>query len=132
MMADTEVAIAKLTALKAMGVRLAIDDFGTGYSSLSYLQRFPVEIVKIDRSFVAAMETDDQKASLPRAIISLARTMQLQVVAEGVETAAQLELLSELGCDFAQGYYLARPQDSEALGCLLRDGSLRQPSLPVG
>ena len=131
MMADTEAAIIKLTALKAMGVRLAIDDFGTGYSSLSYLQRFPVDIVKIDRSFVAAMETEDQNASLPRAIISLAQTMQLEVVAEGVETAAQLEILSRLGCDFAQGYYFARPQDSAAMGALL-DTRLAASALLIG
>jgi diguanylate cyclase (GGDEF)-like protein/PAS domain S-box-containing protein len=132
MMADTEAAITKLTALKAMGVRLAIDDFGTGYSSLSHLQRFPVDILKIDRSFVAAMEADDQKASLPRAIISLAQTMQLQVVAEGVETAVQLEILSRLGCDFAQGYYFARPQDSAAMGALLHAGLPSASVLPVG
>ena len=136
MMHDTGAAIAKLTALKELGVRLALDDFGTGYSSLSYLRRFPVDMVKIDRSFVASMENDDQKGSLPRAIISMAQTMQLQVVAEGVETARQLELLALFGCDFAQGYYFAEPQDSEALGTLLDSGpaagaSRRDPATPA-
>ena len=136
MMHDTGAAIAKLTALKELGVRLALDDFGTGYSSLSYLRRFPVDMVKIDRSFVASMENGDQKGSLPRAIISMAQTMQLQVVAEGVETAGQLELLALSGCDFAQGYYFAEPQDSKALGTLLDSGpaagaSRRDPATPA-
>ena len=122
MMHDAEATVRKLEALKALGVRLAVDDFGTGYSSLSYLQRFPIDIVKIDRSFVQAMESGEDRASLPRAIVSLAQTLKLQAVAEGVETAFQLELLSKLGCDFAQGYYLSRPKDGDALGPLIRAG----------
>ena len=119
MMHDTDAAITKLRALKALGVRLAVDDFGTGYSSLSYLQRFPIDILKIDRSFVSAMGSGQDKASLARAIVSLAQTLQLQAVAEGVETAGQLEMLDGLGCDFAQGYYLSRPRDPAALEELL-------------
>ena len=103
-------------------MRLAVDDFGTGYSSLSYLQRFPIDILKIDRAFVAAIESDDDKSSLVRAIVSLAKTLQLQAVAEGIETRAQTEILTGLGCDLAQGYYLAHPMDPEALENILHTG----------
>ena len=122
MMHDTDATIRKLQALKALGVRLAVDDFGTGYSSLSYLQRFPIDILKIDRAFVAAIESDDDKSSLVRAIVSLAKTLQLQAVAEGIETRAQTEILTGLGCDLAQGYYLAHPMDPEALENILHTG----------
>ena len=119
MMHDTEATVAKLADLKALGVRLAVDDFGTGYSSLSYLERFPVDILKIDRAFVVAMESEEDKSSLARAIVSLAHTLHLQAVAEGVETSAQADSLAELGCDLAQGYYLARPMSPEAIEELL-------------
>ncbi len=122
MMHDTDATVRKLQALKALGVRLAVDDFGTGYSSLSYLQRFPIDILKIDRAFVAAIDSDDDKSSLVRAIVSLAKAMQLQAVAEGIETRTQAEILTGLGCDLAQGYYLARPMDPEALEDILRTG----------
>ena len=122
MMHDTDATIRKLQALKALGVRLAVDDFGTGYSSLSYLQRFPIDILKIDRAFVAAIGSDDDKSSLVRAIVSLAKTLQLQAVAEGIETRAQTEILTGLGCDLAQGYYLAHPMDPEALENILHTG----------
>ncbi len=122
MMHDTTATIHKLTAIKALGVRLAIDDFGTGYSSLSYLQQFPVDIVKIDRSLVAAMGTEEEEASLPKALVSLAQTLHLEAVAEGVETATQLSLLSQLGCDFVQGYDLSRPTDVGAVSELMSDG----------
>jgi diguanylate cyclase (GGDEF)-like protein/PAS domain S-box-containing protein len=120
MMHDVEATIDRLHALKALGVRLAVDDFGTGYSSLSYLQRLPIDILKIDRVFVAAMESKDTRSSLVQAIVSLAQTLGLQSVAEGVETDAQREVLAQLGCDLAQGYHFARPMDSGALEELLR------------
>jgi len=120
MMHDTEATIGKLHVLKALGVRLAVDDFGTGYSSLSYLQRFPIDILKIDRAFVSAIESATSKASLVRAIVSLAQTLGLQAVAEGVETAAQAEILADLGCALAQGYHFARPMDCDALKDALR------------
>ena len=123
MMRDTDAAITKLRALKALGVRLAVDDFGTGYSSLSYLQRFPIDILKIDRSFVSAMGSGQDKASLAGVIVSLAQTLQLQAVAEGVETGGQLELLDRIGCDFAQGYYLSGPMGPVALEELLAEES---------
>ncbi|MDP8992299.1 MAG: EAL domain-containing protein [Actinomycetota bacterium] len=122
MMHDTESAVRKLHALKDLGVWLAVDDFGTGYSSLSYLQRFPIDILKIDRSFVSGIESDDEKLSLVRAIVSLAQTLRLQTVAEGVETARQAEVVTRLGCDLAQGYHLAPPMDVEVLGEVLRRG----------
>jgi diguanylate cyclase (GGDEF)-like protein/PAS domain S-box-containing protein len=132
MMHDTEGTIAKLHVLKALGVRLAVDDFGTGYSSLSYLQRFPVDIIKIDQSFVSAIEPAvepaSSKASLVRAIVSLAQTLGLQAVAEGVETKAQAEILAELGCDLAQGYHFARPMDRHDLAEALGRQSARTPA----
>jgi predicted signal transduction protein with EAL and GGDEF domain len=120
MMHDTETAVARLRELKALGVSLAVDDFGTGYSSLSYLQRFPIDSLKIDRSFVSGIDGDAEASALARAIVRLAQTLQLDAVAEGVETESQLERLRELGCRYAQGYFLALPQDAESLGDVLR------------
>jgi EAL domain-containing protein (putative c-di-GMP-specific phosphodiesterase class I) len=130
MMHDTEATIQRLRALKSLGLRLAVDDFGTGYSSLSYLQRFPIDILKIDRSFVAAIDSGQDEYSLARAIVSLARSLHLQAVAEGVETRAQADALSELRCDLAQGFYLAVPQDAEAVGALLRDPGISPAAVP--
>jgi len=120
MMHDTETAVARLTELKQLGINLAVDDFGTGYSSLSYLQRFPIDTLKIDRSFVAGIDGDAEQSALARAIVRLAQTLQLSAVAEGVETESQLNRLRELGCQYAQGYLLAYPQDAEAMGEVLR------------
>ena len=88
-----------------MGVLVSIDDFGTGYSSMSYLRRFPIDKLKIDRSFINDLTTNADAASIVKAIVSLAHSLRLKVVAEGVETAEQLELLRELGCDQFQGFY---------------------------
>ena len=130
MMHDTEATIQRLRALKSLGVRLAVDDFGTGYSSLSYLQRFPIDILKIDRSFVAAIDSGEDEYSLARAIVSLARSLHLQAVAEGVETQAQAEVLSELHCDLAQGFYLAVPQGADEVEVLLRDPGIFPAMVP--
>ena len=119
MMHDTEATIRTLDALKQLGIRLAVDDFGTGYSSLSYLQRFPVDILKIDRSFVAGLDGGPEESALARAIVRLAETLQLTAVAEGIETATQADRLEEIGCNLAQGYYFAPPQDSETVSGLL-------------
>ena len=101
--AARERAIALLQQLRALGVRLALDDFGTGYSSLSYLKSFPIDTLKIDRSFVAEMLTDHTTASIIEAIISMTRILGLSVIAEGVEDHAQLAFLKQIGCDAVQG-----------------------------
>jgi EAL domain-containing protein (putative c-di-GMP-specific phosphodiesterase class I) len=122
MMNDAEAAITKLHGLKALGVGLAVDDFGTGYSSLSYLQRFPIDILKVDRAFVNEIDTKDEQASLVAAIMSLSRSLRLHAVAEGVETPTQVEALIALGCRYAQGYHFARPMPAPALGPILETG----------
>jgi len=109
LMHHTEDNIAALRAFKEMGVRMAIDDFGTGYSSLSYLQRFPVNLLKIDRSFVTDLPANANNAAIVDAIVTLAHGLKLEVVAEGVETVEQLEFLRAHGCDEGQGYYFGRP-----------------------
>jgi len=121
LMIDAEATIATLVALRELGVRLAIDDFGTGYSSLSYLKRFPVDILKIDRSFVGGVHTDADDATLAEAVVGLGRALRLQTVAEGIETADQWSALRELGCDFGQGYLFARPVDAAEIEELLAD-----------
>jgi predicted signal transduction protein with EAL and GGDEF domain len=108
-MKESEKAIAMLKAMREMGIRITMDDFGTGYSSLSYLKRFPISRLKIDRSFIAEVLSNSDDAEIIRAIIAMAHRMRMKVVAEGVETAEQLEFLREEGCDEAQGYYFARP-----------------------
>jgi diguanylate cyclase (GGDEF)-like protein/PAS domain S-box-containing protein len=121
LMRDTDRSILTLCALRALGVRIAIDDFGTGYSSLSYLHQLPVDILKIDRSFVATIETADAGGSLAPAIVSLASALGLVVIAEGVETGLQANSLRTLECELAQGYFFARPMDVDAMGQLLDD-----------
>jgi predicted signal transduction protein with EAL and GGDEF domain len=98
-----------LAELRTLGVRISLDDFGTGYSSLSYLQSLPLDTLKIDRSFVAGIGTDKDKGEIVKLIVGLARTLDLEIVAEGTETAAQVESLRALGCQFGQGYYFAKP-----------------------
>ncbi|HLJ08259.1 MAG TPA: EAL domain-containing protein [Acidimicrobiia bacterium] len=116
---DPEAAIAKLNEIKRLGVRLAIDDFGTGYSSLSYLQRFPIDILKIDKSFVDHVTDGGTASALARAIVKLGPTLGLEVVAEGIETAEQAEELRALQCDQGQGYYFSHPLPAEDLGSVL-------------
>lgn len=106
-------ALAWLRAVKELGVRTYLDDFGTGYSSLSYLKRFPLDTLKVDRSFVQDMESGNSESLLVEAIIAMARSLRLSVVAEGVETAEHLQMLRDMGCHYAQGYYLARPLPAE-------------------
>jgi diguanylate cyclase len=112
-MTDPKRARRVLTELAAMGVTLSIDDFGTGYSSLAYLRDLPVHQLKIDRTFIEYMENDSEDAVIVRAVVDLARNLGLQTVAEGVEDVTTWERLTELGCDSAQGYYLARPMTAE-------------------
>ncbi len=106
-MADAERARAVLIGLKSLGVRISLDDFGTGYSSLSYLQRFPVDVLKIDRAFVTGLDRNDESREIIRTILGLAQTLGLDVVAEGAETAEQVAYLTRLGCTFGQGYYFS-------------------------
>jgi EAL domain-containing protein (putative c-di-GMP-specific phosphodiesterase class I) len=116
LMADAARAMEVLSRLRSMGVRVAIDDFGTGYSSLAYLKRLPVDELKIDKSFVAHMATDENDAAIVRSTISLAHDLGLSVVAEGVEDQETWNLLLGLGCDVAQGFFVSRPLPAFALG----------------
>jgi diguanylate cyclase (GGDEF)-like protein/PAS domain S-box-containing protein/excisionase family DNA binding protein len=119
-MADAERALEVLTRLAALGVGLSVDDFGTGYSSLAYLKRLPVDEVKIDRSFVRDLATDEADAAIVHSTVGLGRSLGLQVVAEGVEDRATWDLLARMGCDVAQGYYLSRPLPAAAVADWLR------------
>jgi EAL domain-containing protein (putative c-di-GMP-specific phosphodiesterase class I) len=123
-MADAEAAAETLRAIRALGVRLAIDDFGTGYSSLTYLRRFPVETLKIDRSFVAGIGRDREDEAIVDMVLSLARALGLQVVAEGVETADQVDRLRRVGCDLMQGYYFGKPMPAEDVETFLQQALL--------
>jgi EAL domain-containing protein (putative c-di-GMP-specific phosphodiesterase class I) len=115
--------IEKLHQLRALGVQLAIDDFGTGYSSLSSVQRLPVDIVKIDRSFISHLDGDGEEANLARAVLGLGRTLRLETVAEGVESDQQAAELRRLECNLAQGFFFARPADGTTVARLLRERS---------
>jgi EAL domain-containing protein (putative c-di-GMP-specific phosphodiesterase class I) len=118
---DSETVLDILRQLKQLGARLAIDDFGTGYSSLSYLHRFPVDILKIDRSFVERLSHASDNAELARTVVRLGQSLQLQTVAEGVEDSAQLLTLRRMGCDIGQGYYFGRPMEGRDVERLLSE-----------
>jgi EAL domain-containing protein (putative c-di-GMP-specific phosphodiesterase class I) len=114
-MQDAETTVAKLRALKDLGIQLAIDDFGTGYSSLAYLKRFPVDTLKIDRSFVDGVGHDMQDTAIVQCVVALAKSLQLSVTGEGIESRDQAHHLGALGCDRGQGYLFARPMPAHAL-----------------
>ncbi|KAF0814808.1 putative signaling protein [Andreprevotia sp. IGB-42] len=118
---DPETALARLTRLHDLGVSMAIDDFGTGYSSLAYLKRLPVQVLKIDRTFIAPLVTSQPDVLIVQSTIGLAHSFGLKVVAEGVEDAAILDILRGLGCDLAQGYHIARPQPPAAIEAWFRE-----------
>jgi EAL domain-containing protein (putative c-di-GMP-specific phosphodiesterase class I) len=118
-MENVEETVRILTQLKEMGIKLSVDDFGTGYSSMAYLKRFPLDILKIDRSFVQDITTDANDATIIRAIIALARGLNLTSIAEGVETEEQLRFLRQHGCDQMQGYLVSRPIPAEQMEQLL-------------
>lgn len=125
MMRDAAASLVVLRKLKEIGVRLAIDDFGTGYSSLSYVRQFPFDILKIDRSFLTAGGQPSLEDDLERAIVSLGRTLKLEIVAEGIERVDQLARLKSLDCDLGQGFYFARPMPPEAIRDVLRARTLQ-------
>jgi predicted signal transduction protein with EAL and GGDEF domain len=129
MLVDSEAAFKTLTALRAMGVKIAIDDFGTGYSSLSYLKKLPLDKLKLDQSFIRDAENEGDVA-ITRAIIAMAQSLKLAVVAEGVETQAQIDLLVSLGCTTVQGFLLGRPLPAAATANLLRE-SVTNADSPV-
>ena len=118
-MQDTDATMATLRALKGLGVRLAIDDFGTGYSSLSYVRQFPIDILKIDRSFVASMADGPDETALMHSILNLSETLHLQTVAEGIEDAGQLAELQALGADLGQGFLFAKALEANEISALL-------------
>jgi predicted signal transduction protein with EAL and GGDEF domain len=126
-MQDTESTLRKLRALKAIGIRLAIDDFGTGYSSLSYLQRFPIDILKLDKTFIDGVGRGGTDAALARTIIALGDMLHLRTVAEGVETVQQRDELLAFGCDLAQGYVFAKPLEADVLDTLVNRVMMRDP-----
>jgi EAL domain-containing protein (putative c-di-GMP-specific phosphodiesterase class I) len=127
-MAHGESAVEVLESLKSTGVHITIDDFGTGYSSLAYLKRFPIDSIKIDRSFIRDLPGDPGSAMITRAVIALAHSLRLQVVAEGVETEAQLAFLRTLNCDEFQGFYLYRSLPQSELDAILTCACVHAPA----
>ncbi len=126
LMSDPEESVNILKQLSEMGVLVSVDDFGTGYSSMSYLQRFPIDKLKIDRTFINEVTSSNDDASIVSAIVSLGHTLKLKVIAEGVETPEQLEFLQRLGCDQYQGYHYSAAMPAHELAELFRDGGLAQ------
>jgi EAL domain-containing protein (putative c-di-GMP-specific phosphodiesterase class I) len=120
-MTNPEQSVTILEQLSAMGVLVSVDDFGTGYSSMSYLRRFPIDKLKIDRIFISEIVSRPEDASIVRAIVSLAHSLGLKVVAEGVETGDQLDFLRSAGCDEYQGYHFSRPLCALDFERLIRD-----------
>ncbi len=137
LMQHSEQVLRTLQSIKSLGVGLAIDDFGTGYSSLSYLKRLPLDILKIDQSFIRGLPDDPNDAAIARAIIALGRSMQLTIIAEGVETPAQQEFLAAEGCEQIQGYIVSLPLPPNAFAesflrivlSDLSDGTAWNPSI---
>jgi EAL domain-containing protein (putative c-di-GMP-specific phosphodiesterase class I) len=112
-------ATAALKALKALGLRISIDDFGTGYSSLNYLKRFAIDVIKLDQSFVAGLPNEIFDSTIAKTIISVARNLGMGLIAEGVETGAQLRFLEAHGCEHAQGYLFSRPLPPQQLAAFI-------------
>ncbi len=123
LMEDARSSVDTLHRLKELGVEISVDDFGTGYSSLSYLKRFPVDYLKVDRSFVAELGQGTEGRVIVSAVIDLAHTLGVEAVAEGVETAEQLAPLREMGCAMGQGFYFAKPLPSKVITAMLAEGS---------
>jgi EAL domain-containing protein (putative c-di-GMP-specific phosphodiesterase class I) len=119
LMEDTRQSGETLRTLKRLGLRIAIDDFGTGFSSLSRLRRFPVDVLKVDRSFVAGMDSDEEDTAIVKAVVGLAHSLGMTAIAEGVESPGQLAALRLIGCDAAQGFSISPPLDSESVTSFL-------------
>jgi diguanylate cyclase (GGDEF)-like protein/PAS domain S-box-containing protein len=129
---DNRATLERLHSLKALGVRLSIDDFGTGYSSLAYLERFPVDSLKMDRSFISGLDNQDSKSPLAEAVIGLGRILGLRVVAEGIETRAQWDRLRNLGCGLGQGFHISHPLSGEAFERLIATSAAEAKGLASG
>lgn len=121
-MEDRDISLKQMHGLRELGVRLSIDDFGTGYSSLSYLPRFPFDFIKVDRSFVMHLEAGDDNRTVVKTIVSLAHDMDKEIIAEGIETQAQLDILREFSCEFGQGFLFSRPEPRDVAGLMLEQG----------
>src|SRR6185437_11534047 len=121
---------ADMNELKDIGVRLAIDDFGTGYSSLSYLLDLPIDVLKVDKSFVTGISSSWRRHALVEGIVRLARTLEVEVIAEGIETETERELLAGMGCQFGQGYLLSVPVDAGTAAAMLESGGPLACELP--
>lgn len=130
LMHDPAQAVTTLEHFRTYGLRLSVDDFGTGYSSLSYLRRFPLDALKVDRAFVRDLATDADDMAIALAIISMAHSLKLKVVAEGVETTEQLDLLADAGCDEIQGFYFSQPVSAQEIEQMLREGTAMQWQAP--
>jgi EAL domain-containing protein (putative c-di-GMP-specific phosphodiesterase class I) len=122
LISDIETVRRQLTKIRDLGVRLAVDDFGTGYSSVGYVRQFPLDTLKIDKSFVQGLTAGAEDAAIAQAIIKMAHALGLSTVAEGVESADELARLQQLGCDLVQGFYFAAPLTAEAVDGLMRAG----------
>jgi EAL domain-containing protein (putative c-di-GMP-specific phosphodiesterase class I) len=118
-----------LEQLRRLGIELSMDDFGTGYSSLSYLHRFPISTLKIDRSFVGRMSDNNENAEIVRTIVMLARNLDMNIVAEGVETEGQISLLKSLECEYGQGYIFSKPLAAEGAARLISNKHIYQMAL---
>jgi EAL domain-containing protein (putative c-di-GMP-specific phosphodiesterase class I) len=128
-MRNVEDTVRRLTEIKALGVRIAIDDFGTGYSSLSHLQQFPVDALKIDRSFIAQLQNNKEGETLIHTLVQLGKALSLETFAEGIEDQQELSLLQDEDCDTGQGYLFARPLDADATEAFLQNWA--QSNRPV-
>jgi EAL domain-containing protein (putative c-di-GMP-specific phosphodiesterase class I) len=132
MMEDTELSISRLNELKDIGLKLAVDDFGAGYSSLNYIRDFPVDIIKIDRSFIEGIRDEDRAKTVTETMVGLVRNLQLLSVAEGIESPDQLSQMLNLHCDLGQGFYLGRPTTKDAIAELLsQQAQHRRPNATV-
>ena len=129
---NTELATDMLEQLKALGVRVSLDDFGTGYSSLSYLHRFPIDTLKIDRSFITRLDLPGKNSEIVHTIVTLARNLGMDVIAEGVETGEQIVKLDGMRCEYGQGYLFSKPLDGEAVKLLIEETYQRKPDRNVG